>query len=1345
MKALLKKSLKPLGIFAVGFFLVLLGFVYFLVGTTKGLLFAVDTANTLAKDIVKIKAPIKSGSLLDGFDCDGRLEVYLPGIITITSDNFKIAYDIKELIFDKTFHVNQIKADYLQVNLHLKDSADESEEESTTDVSDNEQFKLNFPVNINIDELNLKNFSYMSDIVDVIIDKANLVLKAHDSFASIVDGKVNKTVLYLKTDDSFKKSLYADELVEANSQEELNVDDSSLDTPLEPLIETALKSPDEMTLLKYQTVEKFPTVNLPLDVAIDNLDINEGRYYMSVYDTGKLKLNLKAHWEDTLLTVNSLKASHTLGSVEFCGTMDFTDWYYMDFKLKGQGGKNATTLSDYAGALYNLNGFGSVKGDISKLNFKLNIKGPDEVVVLGFIRPLDDDLPLAIDLTAKKFSFPFIKEKALFKEDNHNKKVTKTNNKEESSQDSLDESKIIKGIKQNPNLEALGLKLRASGSLFNGIALDFKTKAKGFGADDLDLNLKGLLNLTQANIDNLSLKGSYLKSLVDFSYKGTLEYTNLYTASGELKLNLKNASFIEDMLKGPLDLNGNFIFTYQNEDELYLNVDQLKLDFRLNGLKSLFEVEGLNASLDSLDLESLKFKQDKNTLSLKGNLSQESDFNGVFAINSLESIVPSVNGNINGRLKLLGDYKEPNVTMMVSSKKLKGPSFAINNFILNAITNVTSEEFSLTLLTDRLKVGKSGPLYKQCSFDLSGSIISHRLSLACGGGYKTFLGANGNFDKNTGVWNGRFSDLLVESSITEPITLKNPVGFSYNIKNKSGFVDAIEITDSKSNLKIYKTAISVNSIKTSLSLDGFDLDYFNVISPRDYRLKGIMNLDAKIALINGYPDIKLNLHGKNGVINVPNYHVGYEKINLDADVNLKRASLALYSKLSNKDGVLDLNLALSDPLGRKNLDGDINLDSLNLDLFSATGGIFNQLQGKADFKGSFGGSLSRPLIYGDIRLKGNAQPHYNIGTIDDFDINVKASGESGYLHGVIGVNEGKLNLNGILDWAKGANGKLTVQASSLPLFLLGYGEAFADIYTQAILSDALYIRGHVNIPKARITVSSLENAGENPSSDEVYIEYGGLDNLISEHKERTAPMNMDIRLNLDMGNDVTVNAMGLSSHIIGGIALKKDLLDKDLKAKGKISLENAKAELYGHRFLINYADTIFDGNVANPKLQVEAIADPFGIEDDVIAGVHVTGDAQDPVISLFSKPAMSQNEILSYLLYGHGLEKTTEDTSGQGSQFLMTLGLGTTTGLVNSLAGALGMQGVQFASSGSGDETTVGVQTYITKNIRLSYGYGVFTSLSEFRIRYELMRKLYAEFISSLDQSIDLIYSFDFD
>ena len=157
------------------------------------------------------------------------------------------------------------------------------------------------------------------------------------------------------------------------------------------------------------------------------------------------------------------------------------------------------------------------------------------------------------------------------------------------------------------------------------------------------------------------------------------------------------------------------------------------------------------------------------------------------------------------------------------------------------------------------------------------------------------------------------------------------------------------------------------------------------------------------------------------------------------------------------------------------------------------------------------------------------------------------------------------------------------------------------------------------------------------------------------------------------------------------------------------------------------------------------IADPSGIEDEVEAGVRVSGRARDPEIVLFSKPAMSQNEILSYLLYGHGLDKNTNDPDSSSMQLLTALGLGTTTGIVNSVAGALGMNGLQFGSSGSGQQTQIGVQTYLTNNIMMSYGYGVFTSVGEFKLRYEMMRRFYVEFVSSLDQAVDLIYSFEFD
>lgn len=193
-----------------------------------------------------------------------------------------------------------------------------------------------------------------------------------------------------------------------------------------------------------------------------------------------------------------------------------------------------------------------------------------------------------------------------------------------------------------------------------------------------------------------------------------------------------------------------------------------------------------------------------------------------------------------------------------------------------------------------------------------------------------------------------------------------------------------------------------------------------------------------------------------------------------------------------------------------------------------------------------------------------------------------------------------------------------------------------------------------------------------------------------------------------------------------------------------MSLVNGRADIYGHRFLVSYAESLFDGNITNPKIRAEAVADPSSMEDDVVAGVRVKGTASDPSVTLFSKPAMSQNEILSYLLYGHGLEKTPENPESSSSQLLLALGLGTTSGLMSSISDALGVGGLQFGSTGSGESTQVGVQGYLTNRIMISYGYGVFSSVGEFRLRYELMRKLYAEFISSVDQAVDLIYSFDF-
>lgn len=63
-------------------------------------------------------------------------------------------------------------------------------------------------------------------------------------------------------------------------------------------------------------------------------------------------------------------------------------------------------------------------------------------------------------------------------------------------------------------------------------------------------------------------------------------------------------------------------------------------------------------------------------------------------------------------------------------------------------------------------------------------------------------------------------------------------------------------------------------------------------------------------------------------------------------------------------------------------------------------------------------------------------------------------------------------------------------------------------------------------------------------------------------------------------------------------------------------------------------ELLFSGPPDQPLLNIEAIRNPDATEDDVIAGVRVTGSADQPKAEIFSDPAMSQQEALSYRCAG---------------------------------------------------------------------------------------------------------------
>ena len=221
--------------------------------------------------------------------------------------------------------------------------------------------------------------------------------------------------------------------------------------------------------------------------------------------------------------------------------------------------------------------------------------------------------------------------------------------------------------------------------------------------------------------------------------------------------------------------------------------------------------------------------------------------------------------------------------------------------------------------------------------------------------------------------------------------------------------------------------------------------------------------------------------------------------------------------------------------------------------------------------------------------------------------------------------------------------------------------------------------------------------------------------------------------------------MGLKTKLVGGIRLVQSP-EIPLRIDGTISLTDGRFKSFGQNLLIREGKLQFNGNPTAPYLQVKAERDPETMEDkDITVGVKVTGPAAQPKIEIYSEPQLAESEKLSYLLRGKSSTSsgtTSNDEAMTG--ILLGAGLSQANGVVSDIAESFGLSDVSLDSTGSGDETQVSISGYLMPGLQLQYGMGVFTSISEVRLRYELMPRLYVQVLSGLNQALDLFYKFEF-
>ena len=231
-------------------------------------------------------------------------------------------------------------------------------------------------------------------------------------------------------------------------------------------------------------------------------------------------------------------------------------------------------------------------------------------------------------------------------------------------------------------------------------------------------------------------------------------------------------------------------------------------------------------------------------------------------------------------------------------------------------------------------------------------------------------------------------------------------------------------------------------------------------------------------------------------------------------------------------------------------------------------------------------------------------------------------------------------------------------------------------------------------------------------------------------------------MHVRLGDDAYLNAFGLKTHLSGNVNVVST--NDSLGLRGVVKLKDGRFKAYGQDLQIRKGEFAFAGPLDDPGIDLEAIRSPESTRDDVVAGIRVKGHASDPIVTVFSDPAKSQEEALSYLLRGEGLDSSHDDSeSGMMTQILLGLGASQGNAILSSIGSGVGIEGLGIDTQGVGDESEVVVSGYILPGLQVKYGVGIFDSLATLTLRYKIMPRLYIEAASGVDQAIDLLYSFE--
>lgn len=415
------------------------------------------------------------------------------------------------------------------------------------------------------------------------------------------------------------------------------------------------------------------------------------------------------------------------------------------------------------------------------------------------------------------------------------------------------------------------------------------------------------------------------------------------------------------------------------------------------------------------------------------------------------------------------------------------------------------------------------------------------------------------------------------------------------------------------------------------------------------------------------------------------------------------------------------------------------------------------------------GALKAPIFTGDASWQDGTATLPDLGiTIHDIELQGSFDKKQNFqLKGRAQSGQGQLTVSG----------NMTLHGLTTHLQLIGNDLQLLDLPSahMSISPNLTYqqsqghqqVTGSINVTQANLMGDFFQPSAASASPDVIFV------NQNNEAINDSQPLPLYSTIQLMLGQNAQFNGFGIHTYVTGDLMLTTSSNQPPL-AQGKLTLVNGQYSAYGKHFLISQGSLIYNNSpLNNPMLDISAtyVLTPMGATNHLLnkltVGIKLSGTLQDRKMTLFSDPAMSQEDILSYIVLGQPLDQVQESQQSILSEAALMFALkGGGNSVLNNIQETFGLNQLTLGSLDSGytnvnglpitgaaspnssneDNTAIFLGKSLGSKLFVSYGVGLFNKQQEVTASLKLSPSWVLKTTgSTFDSGIDLIYNIEHD